>query len=202
MEACLTSLHQLPIWFILLSDQGKSSLFSTASIIPFPFLSFCLVVPLSQHSVCLPSSWMLFSLLPAHEPCCLKLFQLSVFVAHVLLFSKIHNFTSFSPGGGLRQTSEGLACLQMMFPPHAESPAWVFPYGGLKGVKSRKEPEERCGLWTFAWFVVLHSEPCKSPLPKVLQCHGGESQRRTGAWTDCWRASSPTPGSRQYQLQI
>lgn len=54
METRLTSSHQLPIWLILLNDQGKSSLFSTASFIPFPSLSFCLVVPPSPHS-CLPS---------------------------------------------------------------------------------------------------------------------------------------------------
>lgn len=81
---------------------------------------------------------MLFSLLPACEPCCLKLFQLPVFVAHVLLFSKMHHFTSLSPGGGLRQTSEGLDCLQVWFPPHAESPAQVVPCSGLKGAQDPK----------------------------------------------------------------
>lgn len=203
METCLTSLQHLPIRLILLSENPHSppllplflSLLSPAVLL-FPLLS--------TGSVCLPSSWMLFSLLPAREPCCLKLFQWPVFVACVLWFSKIHNFTSFSPGEGLRQTSGGLACFQMWLPPMQSSPAWVVPCSGLKGVRTRKEPEGQCGLWRFICVVCSTALRALqiSPVPKVLQCHGGESQRRTGAWTDCWRASSPTPGSRQYQLQI
>lgn len=116
MEMSLTSLHRLTIWLILFSDQAKSSLFSAASLILFSlFCSPCPYLPALAPftfllAVCSSTCCLLVS------PRCLKLLQLPGFVARVLLFSKIHHFTSFSPSGDLRHLSEVLACLQMWFP--------------------------------------------------------------------------------------